>query len=318
MFNRTNLILLAVVVIAAFVGYLQLSSSPEDGEGNGGGVVSSRRTVIADGAKPGKLLTRLRGRVADEKGQKVEAQLPAGVHIVKPDEMTEEMRKFIASLAVNCKGLVEMRAALDRRDYETAFAMARALMKHPERRMRLAALQTFGWIGSAALPEISEMLTTAIAEGAEQEVMSAMDAWKQAFAELTDPAEKAQLIVDMIGQMKTRGQVNWLVMEFPMIDANYSIAALSDIIETYDGRLQAECSRMIYPVVAGSSYVSPEKAAEQIEEYERNHRPSEPGETKTIVLVDPEVEAMKGELLSPAGTYPEIRAPLPAQDAPPQ
>jgi hypothetical protein len=153
----------------------------------------------------------------------------------------------------------EMQKALDEGRELEAVKKARELMDSDRADIRSAALETFGWIGKSALPEISEMLNDED-PGVRAE---ALQSWDMAFGELSGQNRQAAAIEDAVSRLKREDEIDAILLHAADLDEHVVLPLLSRIIEKGNASIAAECGREMYShITGGEIYVSPAATAE--------------------------------------------------------
>lgn len=236
-------LLLGAVCAAAYLGLHKGRVSPtRDGAGEGR---ATNRVAAAKGPRTnavaksgGHLPTGQLSRVTLNGTNRL-----AGITVEKTERTPEQIKA------------TEMRELLDGGKEKEALQAARGLMGSSDVGVRSRVLSVLGWLGSRALPELTQMLTD------ENEALAneALTQWKMALDEVDDVASKADLLVTAINSMKNSTDMEALVLSFSQLPNDVAVRSLVQIIQG-GNTAAAAVGREHYSFVTQTDYTSPEAA----------------------------------------------------------
>ena len=161
--------------------------------------------------------------------------------------------------------------ALDEEKLEDAVACAKQALICKNVEVRQAMVETLGWFGEKALPE----LTPFLADPDEDVRDSAMNEWSMAVSEIEDEAEKLGVVELAMNVLSDEDALEDISGEYIGVDEKLAVESLVRVIEANGSRTGVEKAKETYEFVTGDEWTSSAAAAKWIaEEYE----PPEPAQ----------------------------------------
>lgn len=204
-------------------------------------------------------------KTADEDNWRLRrlAELREDLKKLSPEE--REIAKLLLSIYNEIKvtpermRAVRLRQAMDAGDNREILRLARDLMDSPDRMTRGLVLQALGFVGSGALPEITEML-------ADPDIDLAADAieqWTMAFDGIENAESKAETLVEMVGMLEERTQIDAILMAVTKMETRTALETVAEIIQTKSGEAREAAYDMYNHLTGGEDY----QDANSVEEY---------------------------------------------------
>ena len=113
-------------------------------------------------------------------------------------------------------------------DEENALKVARILMNSEDADVRREVLDTLGWIGVKALPELTSMLGDDDAELA----ADAFEEWENAVDDISEDKSKAAMLAAGLKVMTDEDAIESAILTFDTIDDKIAVRAIAEIIES--------------------------------------------------------------------------------------
>ena len=160
--------------------------------------------------------------------------------------------------------------ALEDEDFEAAIACAGEALKCKVGEIRQNMVDTLGWFGAKALPE----LTPFLADDDNDVRESAMSEWTMALADIEDDAERIGAVESAMGILNDEDSLDELSNEYIGVDEKLAVESLVRIIDGGGSKEGVEKAKETYEFVTGDEWASTEEAARWIaEEYEPSDEP---------------------------------------------
>ena len=161
------------------------------------------------------------------------------------------------------KALAErIEKALDEEKLEAALACAKEALACANVEVRQAMVETLGWFGEKALPE----LTPFLADPDEDVRESALNEWSMAVSDIEDDAEKIGVVELAMNVLSEEDALEDISGEYIGVDEKLAVESLARIIEANGSQPGVEKAKETYEFVTGEEWVSGAAAAKWIEE----------------------------------------------------
>jgi len=169
------------------------------------------------------------------------------------------------------KALAErIEKALDDEDFELAVSCAEEAQKCNDSEIRQAMVDTLGWFGERALPE----LTPFLADADEDVRESAMNEWTMALSSIEDDGVKIMSVELAMGVLKDEDALEEISNEYIGVDEKLAVESLVRIIEGGVSKEGVEKAKETYEFVTGDEWTDVAGAERWIaEEYEPPEEP---------------------------------------------
>ena len=155
--------------------------------------------------------------------------------------------------------------ALDEEDLEAALACADEALKCGVVEIRQNMVDTLGWFGEKALPE----LTPFLADADEDVRDSAMNEWTMALSSIEDDGLKIKTVELAMGVLKDEDALEEISNEYIGADEKLAVESLARIIDGDGSKEGVEKAKETYEFVTGDEWTDAAEAARWIaEEYE--------------------------------------------------
>ena len=155
--------------------------------------------------------------------------------------------------------------ALDDENLEAAIACADAAQKCGVVEIRQAMVDTLGWFGEKALPELMPFMADADEDVRE----SAKDEWSMALSSIEDEGVKIGIVELAMGVLTDEDTLEDISGEYIGIDEKLAVESLSRIIVGGRSKEGVAKAKETYEFVTGEEWTSKEDAERWIaEEYE--------------------------------------------------
>lgn len=186
------------------------------------------------------------------------------------DDDDEEDRRTPAE-----KALAErIEKALDDEDLEMAVSCADEAQACAVTEIRQAMVETLGWFGEKALPE----LTPFLADADEDVRDSAMNEWTTALSSIEDEKAKIGVVELAMAVLKDEDALESISSEYIGVDEKLAVESLSRIITAGKSPAGVAKAKETYEFVTGDEWAGVEEAARWIaEEYEPPNQVEPPG-----------------------------------------
>lgn len=250
----------AVVLLAALVGIGVLSMRGKTTEGVNEGadarVRSPAKTQAGQTRKTKKPETRQRPKSAK----------PAKPHIevTEDDETMTPQERALAT---------RIEKALDEERLEDAVACAKEALASKNPEVRQAMVDTLGWFGEKALPE----LTPFLADPDEDVRDSAMNEWSMAVSQIENEAEKLGVVELAMNVLTDEDALEDISGEYIGVDEKLAVESLVRLIEANGSAAGVAKAKETYEFVTGDEWTSSAAAAKWIAE---EYQPDDAGDAK--------------------------------------
>ncbi len=155
--------------------------------------------------------------------------------------------------------------ALDEEDLNAAIACVGDAQRCSVVEIRQAMVDTLGWFGEKALPELTPFLVDADADVRR----SAMDEWTMALSSIEDDNDKLGVVELAMGALSDEEVLEEISKEFIGVDEKLAVESLSRIISSGGSEAGVAKAKETYEFVTGDEWVSIEDAVRWIaEEYD--------------------------------------------------
>ena len=206
-------------------------------------------------------------RIADA-GQKAKpaarsnAQHPKPVLDLSEDEDDDEDSKRTPA---EKKLAADVEKALDEEDFELAKKCAPLAFNCKDTEIRQAMVDTLGWFGVKALPELTPFIADSDADVAE----SAMNEWESAVSAITDDAEKIGTVELAMQVITDEDNLESISGEYIGVDEKLAVESLLRVIESGGNDKGIAKAKETYEFVTGEEFTDRAAAEKWIaEEYE--------------------------------------------------
>ena len=164
------------------------------------------------------------------------------------------------------KALAErIEKALDEEKLEDALGCAKEALACGNAEVRQAMVETLGWFGEKALPE----LTPFLADPDEDVRETAMNEWSMAVSNIEDDAEKIGIVELAMNVLSDEDALEDISGEYIGVDEKLAVESLVRIIAADGSKTGVAKAKETYEFVTGDEWVSAEAAAKWIaEEYQ--------------------------------------------------
>jgi len=164
------------------------------------------------------------------------------------------------------KALAErIEKALDDEDFELAASCAEEAQKCGDSEIRQSMVDTLGWFGEKALPE----LTPFLADADEDVRESAMNEWTMALSSIEDEGVKIKSVELAMGVLRDEDALEDISNEYIGVDEKLAVESLVRIIEGGGSEEGVEKAKETYEFVTGDEWTDVAEAERWIaEEYE--------------------------------------------------
>ena len=160
--------------------------------------------------------------------------------------------------------------ALDEEDLQAAIACADEAQKCGVVDIRQAMVDTLGWFGEKALPE----LTPFLADADEDVRENAMNEWSMALSSIEDDGVKISTVELAMGVLRDEDALEEISGEYIGVDEKLAVESLSRIIDGGGPKEGVAKAKETYEFVTGDEWVDAAEAARWIvEEYEPPEKP---------------------------------------------
>ena len=244
-----HILMAAVVVIAGVVAFMHLHQAEEDPRS-----VAGERRHKVERRRPRTVsdMKRQRDSAQTAKPKKETAEKrPLRERIPLPDDFTAQERSEILA----------MEDALDYEDFEAVAAACEAFQASTNPAVRLRAVESLGWFGEQALPE----LTPYLADPDDEVRDSALQQWGMGISEMEDADMKSGLIEAAMGVMSKKEileEISFYLNELPnTIAVDVQVALINAGNPT-----AAEVAAEAYEFTTGEKYVDIDSAQRWVDE----------------------------------------------------
>ena len=245
-------IAVVVAVVALFAALLKWSAAERPAAHEGGG--GDAAAVVAERTANRQVASRRQSVTARSKPPRAKPVLGFGDDGVEDDEL-KSADKALAS---------RIEKALDDEDFEAAAACAGEALKCKVAEVRQAMVDTLGWFGKKALPELAPFLADSDSDVRE----SAMTEWSMAVSSIEDESERLGTVELAIGILRDEDSLEELSNEYIGVDEKLAVESLARIICGSGSKEGIEKAKETYEFVTGNEWAGVEDAARWIaEEY---------------------------------------------------
>ena len=171
------------------------------------------------------------------------------------------------------KALAErIEKALDEEDLEAALKCADEALKCGVVEIRQNMVETLGWFGEKALPE----LTPFLADSDEDVRESAMNEWTMALSSIEDDGAKIRTVELAMGVLKNEDALEEISSEYIGVDEKMAVESLVRIIDGGGPKEGVEKAKETYEFVTGDEWTNAAEAERWIAEEYEPPAPEEP------------------------------------------
>lgn len=201
---------------------------------------------------------------SDRKARK-ERQRPAVAKVLRADKPIIEVEDDDDLPPAEKKLLESIEDALDKEDLAAAQALSGKAMASGRTEIRQAMVDTLGWFGVKALPE----LTPFLADADEDVRESAMNEWSMAVSQIEDDGEKIGVVEMAMHVLSDEDALEDISGEYIGTDEKLAVESLLRIIEAGGSEKGIEKAKETYEFVTGEEFTDRAAAEKWIkEEYE--------------------------------------------------
>lgn len=196
------------------------------------------------------------GYVRPSSSNKSRGKKPEIVHSDDEPELSEAEERLLAEIA----------DALDREDFKQACGLYAAARKSDKSEIRRAMVETLGWFGPEALPELTEMLSDR-----DEDVLFEVTAqWQSALYELEEDREKAPVIEKALMSDVKAETLEEIANELHGMDELLALHVISNVIA--DGApANVKAAKEAYELVTGDPWTGVDDAEKWLQEnYEQS------------------------------------------------
>ena len=163
--------------------------------------------------------------------------------------------------------LDDIHEALNNEDLDAAIKLAEAAQKAKNPEIRMAMVETLGWLGARALPE----LTPFLGDPDEDVVFEATAQWQSALYEIEDDKEKCSIISMALKALTDEETLDEIASELNGMDELLSLGVIVDVLDngTVAGK---KAVKNAYETVTGEEWTDINAAEAWLEE---NYQPDE-------------------------------------------
>lgn len=248
------MIVVVAVLVAAAVAFFLLQS--KNGEAEVKNVPENAR--VAEKARKGSTTLREVRRPAGKRSA-VKSQKP--VLALDDDDDEEDAKRTPAEKALAAR----IEKALDDEVLEDALACAGEALKCKDTAIRQAMVDTLGWFGAKAIPELTPFLADADDDVRE----SAMNEWSMAVSEIEDDAEKIGTVELAMTVLTDEDALEDISGEYIGVDDKLAVESLMRVIAADANKASVDKAKETYEFVTGDEWAGEEEAKRWIaEEYE--------------------------------------------------
>jgi len=247
------LVWLAVVAMAGMAALIAVIFR-SDGDNE---VESSRRAVrCSSDASHAKAVVGKRPRTSRPSGSKTREKPVLAAHDDDEDDDRTPAERELEE---------RIEKALDDENLEAAIACAGEALGCKVGEIRQNMVNTLGWFGAKALPE----LTPFLADDDDDVRESAMSEWTMALADIEDDSDRIGAVESAMGILNDEDSLEELSGEYIGVDEKLAVESLVRIIGGSGSKEGIEKAKETYEFVTGDEWAGAEEAARWIsEEYE--------------------------------------------------
>ena len=149
-----------------------------------------------------------------------------------------------------------LRQLLDSGDVKLTLALAREMRYSGRRSDRAAAGETFGWLGTEAMSDLTGMLADPDPEIA----ADAMTDWSQSLSAIEDEGLRCELIKEAANSFGGDEAMESILMELVTVEDYRAVQTLDEIISGGAPDAAKEIARDVYSHLGGEEYVNSSEA----------------------------------------------------------
>ena len=200
-------------------------------------------------------------KVTPETGSETRRPKPVLDLSEEDDDDDEESKRTPAEK----KLAADVEKALDEEDFELAKKCAPLAFNCKDTEIRQAMVDTLGWFGAKALPELTPFIADSDADVAE----SAMNEWESAVSAITDDAEKIGTVELAMKVIRNEDDLESISGEYIGVDEKLAVESLLRVIESGGNDKGIAKAKETYEFVTGEEFTDRAAAEKWIaEEYE--------------------------------------------------
>ncbi len=206
-----------------------------------------------------------KGNAEKEKKTRKERQRSSVAKVLRAEKPIIEVDDDDDLPPAEKKLLESIEEALDKEDLAEAQALAGKAMASGRTEIRQAMVDTLGWFGVKALPE----LTPFLADADEDVRESAMNEWSMAVSQIEDDGEKIGVVEMAMHVLSDEDALEDISGEYIGTDEKLAVESLLRIIEAGGSEKGIEKAKETYEFVTGETFTDRAAAEKWIkEEYE--------------------------------------------------
>jgi len=252
-------LILPVAVVVSVILLMRAGSTPKD---SGGENVAALSSSAKGGGKVIPLPSERR------KGQSSSKRSSKPVLPVSGDDDDDGMTPQERVLAERIE------KALDDEDFQAAAKCAEEALKCQNTEIRQSMVDTLGWFGAQALPE----LTPFLADADEDIRDSAMNEWSAALSDIESDKERIETVELAMSVLNEEDALEAISGEYIGVDEKLAVESLLRVIEGGGSRLGIDKAKETYEFVTGDEFVDRAAAEKWIAEEYEPPEPEESGE----------------------------------------
>lgn len=164
-------------------------------------------------------------------------------------------------LSPEMKRAIEMRVLLEDGEDQQAMVQARQLMRSKERSVRLEVVAVFGWLGTRALPELTEMMS----DRDDFVQTLAQNNWKAAYDGLATDSARAKAILAAVRSLDDMTALKEVLIKANDLETECALRTLEEIIVTCRGKPASTCAKASFEFLTGEPWSSESRTKKIIE-----------------------------------------------------
>jgi len=252
-------LVLPIVAVVAIVLVTRTGPKPKDGSGAG--------VAVQTASTAKKELPKVSKR---PKGSSAAKRTPKPVLPILDD--AEEDDDGLSLQERDLAGRIEK--ALDEEDFQAAAGCAEEALNCPNTEIRQSMVDTLGWFGAQAIPE----LTPFLADADEDIRDSAMNEWSAALSDIESDEDRIETVELAMSVLDEEDALETISSEYIGIDEKLAVESLLRVIEGGGSRQGIDKAKETYEFVTGDEFVDRAAAEKWIAEEYEPPEPEESGE----------------------------------------